>query len=119
MKTKLMKVIVAFVAVVITLMSATSPATAAEVFLYEHNDFQGRFQELSADAATSQPIDSQLSSQVSSLSVPSGATVMLLDSQTGASVTYTESAVYVGDEINDRADTVQIIPECPPGAEVC
>lgn len=46
MNTKLMKVVVAFVAVVFTLMSSISPAAAAEtgsapeVQLYEHRDFQ-------------------------------------------------------------------------------
>lgn len=96
-----------------------SSTSTSEVYLYEHSNFQGRFLQFRADAATSQPIDPQLSNQVSSLSVPSGVTVTLTDSQSGISVTFTESAAYVGNEINDRADTVAIIPQCDPDSGVC
>lgn len=92
---------------------------ASEVYLYEHSNFQGRYMQLPAGGATYQPIDPQLIYQVSSLIVPPGFRVELSDSRSGISVSYTENAAYVGDEINDRADMVTIIQECSPEAGVC
>lgn len=117
MNTKLMKVVVASVAVVFTLMSSISPAAATEtgsapeVQLYEHRDFQGKSLPFYVGGARFEPIDPQLINQVSSLSVPSGVTVTLIDQETGRRATYRGSFDYVGDFMNDRADSVEIVQD--------
>ncbi len=112
MNTKLMKVVVAFV-----LISSISPAAAAEtgsapeVQLYEHRDFQGKSLPFYVGGARFEPIDPQLINQVSSLSVPSGVTVTLIDQETGRRATYRGSFNYVGDFMTDQADSVEIVQD--------
>ncbi|MBD1913252.1 hypothetical protein [Leptolyngbya sp. FACHB-8] len=125
MNTKLMKIMVSFVAVVLTFMSSIPSAIAAEagstleVQLYEHSDFQGKSLPFYVGGVRSEPISPQLINQVSSLSVPSGVAVTLIDQETGRRATYRGSYSYVGDFMNDRADSVEIVQDCSPDAEVC
>jgi hypothetical protein len=104
-----------------TKTNSIAPATASEfsdVVLYEHRDFQGKSQSFFVGGARAEPIG-QLTNQVSSLSVPSGVTVTLRNTQTGIGVSFTGDADYVGDQINDQADFIEIIQECVPGSDVC
>ena len=118
MKTKPSKIFYAPVALVFTLTIATSPATAEEVRLYRHRDFRGEYQVISTGAATGN-INQQLIDQVSSLRVPQGFTVKLTDTKSDKSRTFDSDTPYVGDSMNDQADTYEIIPECPPGVRIC
>jgi hypothetical protein len=123
MNIKLMKIIVAFVAIVFTAMNLISPAIAADipdVVVFEHSNFQGRSQSFSVGGLRINPIDPQLSNQVSSISVPSGATASLSNNETGEFVTFEAGNYdYVGDFINDRADSIETVQDCVPGANVC
>lgn len=90
-----------------------------EVYIFEHSNFQGRYQRFEVGGQTSEPIAPELAYQVSSLIVPPEATVMLFDSQSGIQQTFTGRVSYVGDYINDRADGIEITQVCAPDAEVC
>lgn len=122
MNVKLMKMVVALIAIVFTVMNVVLPANAAgepQVVLFEHSEFQGRFQQLDAGAQRGMPIDPSLINQVSSIRVPPGVTVVLTNTRTGKAFSYDQDFSYVGDEMNDQADFIGITPECAPDAEVC
>ena len=119
MKTKLIKILSVVVVLVLTLTSATSAATAAEVRLYRHRDFQGEFQRLNAGGASVGPITPRLKNRVSSLRVPQGFEVTLTDDEGNRSRTFKRSAAYVGDSMNDRADSYGITQICQPNSPIC
>jgi hypothetical protein len=123
MNVKLTKIVVAFVAIVFTAMNLISPAIAADipdVVIFEHSNFQGRSLAFPVGGLRAAPIDPQLSNQVSSITVPSGATASLSNSQTGKFVTFEAGNYdYVGDFINDQADSIETVQDCLPGADVC
>lgn len=119
MKTKLIKILSVVVAIVFTLTSATSAAIAAEVRLYRHRDFQGEFQRLNTGGASAGPITPQLKNRVSSLRVPEGFEVTLRDDEGNRSRTFKRSASYVGDSMNDRADSYGITQQCRPNQNIC
>jgi hypothetical protein len=91
----------------------------AVVHLYEHSNFRGRRLDIEAGGVKFVPID-RTQFGVSSLQVPPGFTVVLSNSQ-GSTLLYKENTdySYVGDEMNDRVEGVEVTQICAPDAEVC